>query len=149
MRPTLRFVAFLVPALLLFPAGAKALAADPAIKPNIVLILADDLGYSDLGCYGSEIKTPNLDRLAAGGVRFTQFYNCARCCPTRAALLTGLYPHQAGVGHMLGDWHAPGYTSGLNEKCATIAELVRDTGYRTYHVGKWHVGGVGMAQDAR
>ncbi len=109
-------------------------------RPNIVLILADDLGFSDLGCYGSEIATPNLDRLAAGGLRFTQFYNAARCCPTRAALLTGLYPHQAGVGHMLGDWAAPGYTAGLNERCATIADLLRDAGYRTYQVGKWHVG---------
>jgi arylsulfatase len=111
-----------------------------AARPNILLILADDLGFSDLGCYGSEIATPNLDRLAAGGLRFTQFYNAARCCPTRAALLTGLYPHQAGVGHMLGDWSAPGYTSGLNDRCVTIADLLRDAGYRTYQVGKWHVG---------
>ena len=84
----------------------------PGSRPNIVLILADDLGFSDLGCYGSEIATPNLDRMAAQGVRFTQFYNCARCCPTRSALLTGLHPHQAGVGHMLENWKPPGYTSG-------------------------------------
>ncbi|MEI6235902.1 MAG: sulfatase-like hydrolase/transferase, partial [Planctomycetota bacterium] len=71
-----------------------------AAQPNIVIILADDLGYSDLGCYGGEIKTPNIDALAANGLRFTQFYNCARCCPSRASLLTGLYPHQAGVGLM-------------------------------------------------
>ncbi|MFM8468891.1 MAG: arylsulfatase [Limisphaerales bacterium] len=121
--------------------GTTALAAAP--RPNIVLILADDLGYSDLGCYGSRIATPNLDRLAAGGLRFTQFYNAARCCPTRAALLTGLYPHQAGVGHMLQAWRPPSYTSGLGENTATIAELLREAGYRTYHVGKWHVGGVG------
>src|SRR5512139_2940767 len=80
-------------------------------RPNILLILADDLGWSDLGCYGGEIRTPNLDALARGGLRFTQFYNTARCCPTRASLLTGLYPHQAGVGHMTNDrgpqW--PGY----------------------------------------
>ena len=77
-------------------------AATPEAKrPNIVVILVDDMGFSDIGCYGSEIPTPNLDKLAAGGLRFTQFYNTARCCPTRASLLTGLYPHQAGVGHMI------------------------------------------------
>src|SRR4051794_20336607 len=78
-------------------------------RPNVVLILADDLSYSDIGCYGSEIRTPNLDRLAAGGLRFTQFYNGARCCPTRASLLTGLYAHQAGVGAMNDDTGRPGY----------------------------------------
>jgi arylsulfatase A-like enzyme len=113
-------------------------------QPNIVMIVADDLGFSDLGCYGSEVNTPELDRLAANGLRFRQFYNCARCCPSRASILTGLYPHEAGVGHMLEDWHPPGYTHGLNEECATIGELLRAGGYRTYHVGKWHVGGVGQ-----
>src|SRR5580693_2594936 len=106
-------------------------------KPNIVLILADDLGFSDIGCYGSEIATPNLDRLAKNGLRFRQFYNAARCCPTRAAVLTGLYPHQAGVGHMLERWREPGYSTGLNEHCVTIAELLRQAGYHTYHIGKW------------
>src|SRR4051794_852459 len=79
-----------------------ATAAEPALpgRPNILLILADDLGYSDLSCYGGEIRTPHLDALAKNGLRFTQFYNCARCCPSRASLLTGLYPHQAGVGAM-------------------------------------------------
>src|SRR3954452_22077536 len=91
--------------ILAVPCAAHAAAP----KPNIVLILADDLGYSDLGCYGSEIRTPNIDRLAANGVRFTQFYNCTRCCPTRASLMTGLYPHQAGVGSMNADQRLPGY----------------------------------------
>src|SRR5437764_2531075 len=108
---------FLVPLVLLLFAGA-VVSATAAARPNIVLILADDLGFSDLGCYGSEIATPNLDRLATGGVRFTQFYNAARCCPTRAALLTGLYPHRAGVGHMLENWteFGPAYSSGLNHR---------------------------------
>lgn len=117
--------------------------AENRCRPNVVLILTDDLGFADLGCYGSEIATPNLDRLAAEGLRFTQFYNAARCCPTRAALLTGLYPHQAGIGHMLQAWHPPAYTAGLNEHCATFAQLLGAAGYRNYHVGKWHVGGVG------
>src|SRR3954469_21556280 len=81
----------------------------PTERPNIVLILADDMGYSDIGCFGSEIATPNIDGLAAQGIRMTQFYNCARCCPTRAALMTGLYPHQAGVGHMMEDRGLPAY----------------------------------------
>jgi len=120
-----------------------ASSATAAQRPNIVLILADDMGFSDLGCYGSEIATPNLDKLAARGLRFTQFYNAARCCPTRAALLTGQYPHAAGVGHMLQAWRPPSYTGGIGPHTATIAELLSAGGYRTYHVGKWHVGGVG------
>lgn len=110
-----------------------------ASKPNIILILSDDMGFSDLGCYGSEIDTPNLDRLAARGLRFTQFYNTARCCPTRASLLTGLYPHQAGVGHMTQQRRLPGYSGELNRNCVTIAEVLKPAGYRTYAVGKWHV----------
>ncbi len=115
-------------------------AVEPS-KPNIVVILSDDMGFSDLGCYGGEIATPNLDSLAAGGVRFTQFYNTARCCPTRASLLTGLYPHQAGVGHMMEDHGAafPGYRGNLNNSCRTIAELLKTAGYRSYATGKWHV----------
>jgi arylsulfatase A-like enzyme len=112
-----------------------------ARRPNIVLILADDMGYSDLGCYGSEIRTPHLDSLAAGGLRLTQMYNEARCCPTRASLLTGLYPHQTGVGHMVDDLGTPGYRGFLNDRCVTIAEALRLGGYRTYMSGKWHVGG--------
>jgi len=114
--------------------------AATAKRPNIVLIMADDMGYSDLGCYGSEIATPNLDRLAAGGVRFTQFYNTARCCPTRSSLLTGLYPHQAGVGHMVNGRGYPAYQGYLNNRCATIAEALAPAGYRTLMSGKWHVG---------
>ena len=108
-------------------------------RPNILLIMSDDMGYSDIGCYGSEIRTPNLDRMAANGLRFTQFYNGARCCPTRASLLTGLYAHQAGVGHMLGDQGLPGYQSGLNKESVTIAEALIRSGYRAYMSGKWHV----------
>ena len=109
-------------------------------QPNIVVILVDDMGFSDLGCYGSEIPTPNLDALAANGVRFTQFYNTARCCPTRAALLTGLYSHQAGVGHMTNDGGQPGYIGHLNDSCVTIAEALKPAGYFTAMTGKWHVG---------
>ena len=119
-------------------AGLAAVAA-PAPKPNIVVMLSDDMGFSDLGCYGSEIHTPNLDHLAAEGLRFTQFYNTARCCPTRASLLTGLYPHQAGVGHMIEDRGLEGYQGELNTNCVTIAEVLKPAGYRTYAVGKWHV----------
>lgn len=108
-------------------------------RPNILLIMADDLGFSDIGCYGSEIATPNLDRLAAGGVRFTHFSNTARCCPTRSSLMTGLYPHQTGVGHMMGDYGRPGYRGDLNRNCVTIAEALRTAGYRAYMSGKWHV----------
>src|SRR5882757_9648830 len=94
-------------------------------KPNIIVILADDVGFSDIGCFGSEIHTPNLDKLAANGLRFTQFYNTARCCPTRASLLTGLYPHQAGVGHMVQDLGSPAYRGDLNRNCVTIAEALK------------------------
>jgi arylsulfatase len=97
------------------------------------------MGFSDIGCYGSEIPTPNLDKLAARGLRFTQFYNTGRCCPIRASLLTGLYPDQAGVGHMVTDRGQPGYQGNLNDRCVTIAEVMRGAGYRTAMAGKWHV----------
>src|SRR5271154_1715506 len=98
-------------------AGSVPPAGDKPPRPNILIILADDLGFSDLGCYGGEIQTPNLDALAADGLRFTQFYNCARCCPSRAALLTGLYPQQAGIGLMTGEGTHPGYEGHLTDRC--------------------------------
>lgn len=112
-----------------------------ANRPNIILILADDMGYSDIGCYGSEIATPAIDQLSAGGVSFTQAYNCARCCPSRASLLTGLYPHQTGVGHMVADLGHPSYQGYLNDRCVTIAEVLKSGGYHALMCGKWHVGG--------
>ena len=122
-------------------AGPSAEAPDAsAAKPNVLLIMADDMGFSDIGCYGGEIQTPNLDALAAGGLRFRQFYNAARCCPTRASLMTGLYQHQAGVGHMVDDLGRPGYQGYLNDECVTIAEALKPAGYVTMICGKWHVG---------
>ena len=125
-----------------FLAAAANLHAEDTVpaRPNVVVIMADDLGFSDIGCYGSEIATPHLDRLAADGLRFTQFYNAGRCCPTRAALLTGLYSHQAGVGHMVQDRGLPGYQGYLNDRCVTVAEALRPAGYATFLAGKWHVG---------
>ena len=109
-------------------------------RPNIIIILADDLGYSDLGCTGSEISTPNLDKMAENGILFTNFYNSSRCCPSRASLLTGLYQHRAGVGHMVGDLGYPEYQGFLRKDCLTIAEALQHTGYNTIMTGKWHVG---------
>lgn len=114
---------------------------NPAIKPNVIIILADDMGYSDIGCFGSEIKTLNLDRLAQQGLRMTQFYNASRSCPTRASMLTGLYQHQAGMGDMVSDLGYPSYQGFLNDKCVTLAEVLKMSGYRTFMSGKWHVGG--------
>lgn len=108
-------------------------------RPNIVLIMADDMGYTDIGCYGSEIQTTVLDGLAKNGIRFTQFYNTSRCCPTRASLLSGLYSHQAGIGLMTGDRGYDAYRGDLNRTCVTIAEALRPAGYRNYMSGKWHV----------
>ncbi|MCG8526110.1 MAG: arylsulfatase, partial [Opitutales bacterium] len=114
-------------------------------RPNIILILVDDMGFADLGCYGNTIiETPNLDKLAANGLRFSQFYNTARCSPTRASLLTGLYAHQAGMGYLesmnKGEGH-PGYRGQLNKSCVTVAEVLRESGYLTAISGKWHIGG--------
>ena len=108
-------------------------------RPNIVLILADDLGFSDIGSYGGEIHTPNLDYLASNGIRFSQFYNTSRCCPSRASLLTGLYNHDAGIGQMTDDTHQPGYRGYLTENTVTIAEVLKEAGYHTAMSGKWHV----------
>jgi arylsulfatase len=119
--------------------SASITAAD---RPNIVIVLVDDVGFSDLGCYGSEIPTPHLDALAAGGLRFTQFYNCARCSPTRASLITGLYPHQAGMGFLDGkvEPNSKGFHGKLLPRCVTIAEVLKDSGYFTAVTGKWHMG---------
>ena len=113
---------------------------EEAKKPNIIIILADDMGISDLGCYGGEINTPNLDKLADSGLRYRQFYNTSRCCPTRASLLTGLYAHQTGLGWMTRvDMQEPGYRGQINHECVTLAEALKPAGYSTYMSGKWHV----------
>jgi arylsulfatase len=130
--------------------GFPGLEKSKADRPNIVLIMADDMGFSDIGPYGGEIATPNLDRLAGGGLRFSQFYNYARCCPTRASMMTGLHPHQAGVGHMTSEneWTLrrneqignPAYQGYLNRNCVTMAEALGGAGYQTFMSGKWHIG---------
>ena len=114
-------------------------------RPNIIIILVDDMGFSDIGCYGGEIETPNLDKLASNGVRFTQFYNSGRCCPTRASLMTGLHPHQVGIGHMTEPPNQPlgirgPYQGFLNNDCRTLAQVLGSTGYHTIMTGKWHLG---------
>jgi len=110
------------------------------VPPNILLILVDDMGYSDIGCFGSEITTPHIDKLAKGGLRMTQFYNAARCCPSRASLLTGLYPHEAGMGHQNQDRGHPAYQGKIKDEVQTLADVLGNAGYSTYQVGKWHVG---------
>ncbi|GHU93197.1 hypothetical protein FACS1894155_12980 [Bacteroidia bacterium] len=118
-------------------------------RPNIIVILADDLGYSDMGCYGGEIQTPNLDKLAKNGLRFNRFYNTSRSCPTRASLLTGLYQHQAGIGRMTFDNNLPGYRGELSKNAVTIAEVLKNAGYQTGMVGKWHVSETQLRPDQR
>lgn len=122
----------------------SAFSASPERKPNIVVIMTDDAGYSDLGCYGGEFPTPNIDALASDGVRFRTFYNFARCSPTRACLLTGHHPQVVGVGDLCGDAYAteyPGYIGHLNEQFPTVADLLKTAGYHTMISGKWHQGG--------
>lgn len=121
-------------------AGSVVGTAGETKRPNIVVMFADDMGFSDLGCYGSEIETPNIDRLAGSGVRFSHFRNTARCCPSRASLLTGLYAHQAGVGHMVNPRPSlPAYQGDLNRNCVTVAQVLKESGYQTMMAGKWHV----------
>mgnify|MGYP002629983742 CR=1 FL=1 len=134
-----------------FTATAKAIARSALVflfvlqvsaanQPNILLIVADDLGFSDLGCYGGEIRTPNLDQLAGNGVRLTQFYTTSRCCPSRASILSGQYPHRVGLGHMTKDINRPGYRGRISENAVTIAQVLQGAGYRSFISGKWHLG---------
>ncbi len=133
----------LAAATLLGLVGSASAASAPVPgppRPNVVLIMADDMGYSDLGSYGGEIDTPHIDALAAKGLRFTQFYNTGRCCPTRASLMTGLYPHQAGMGWMTRvDMGRPAYAGELSRNTVTLAEVLGAAGYATHMAGKWHL----------
>ncbi|HEV2275320.1 MAG TPA: arylsulfatase [Acidobacteriaceae bacterium] len=131
-----------MPQLASLGAAAAEEGKGSARRPNIIMILADDMGFSDIGCYGSEVATPNLDRLAESGLRFTQFYNNPRCCPSRASLLTGLYPHQVGFGLMADDYGKypyPAYRGDLSDRCVTLAEALHSGGYQTGMCGKWHM----------
>ena len=142
MRELIRSVIYGVSIVTIVGCQASGHAAGQNVndKPNILLIMVDDMGFSDLGCYGGEIDTPHIDRLASNGLRYTQFYNTARCCPTRASLLTGLYAHKTGMGWMTAsNLGHPGYTGDINEHCITIAQALKPAGYRNYITGKWHV----------
>lgn len=125
--------------LVLAPSLASAEQPKSPPRPNVLIILADDLGWSDTSAFGSEIQTPNIDALAHDGIKFTQFYNTARCCPSRACLLTGVYPHEAGVGHMLWPTGYPGYSTRMSRDAVTMAEVLKTAGYHTYMTGKWHL----------
>src|SRR5688572_2759426 len=108
-------------------------------RPSVLVVLVDDMGYSDIGCYGGEIRTPAIDRLAREGARFSQFYNTARCSPSRASLITGLHPHQTGIGVLTNDDRPRGYPGTINKRCVTIAEVLKAAGYATCLAGKWHL----------
>jgi len=135
----LRILSYILIFLVSLSCAEKSANGTKDQRPNIILIMGDDMGYSDLGCYGGEINTPHLDALAKNGLRYTQFYNGARCCPTRASLLTGLYPQQAGVGHMVSDRGTPAFRGDLSANAVTIGEVLKGAGYSTYLSGKWHV----------
>lgn len=142
MQKSIRLTALLFTSVYLLNTAVRTTACGMD-QPNILVILADDLGYSDLGCYGGEIRTPNIDALAQRGARFTQCYNSARCCPSRAALMTGLYPSQAGIGDFTtrnpSPNRGPGYLGRLNDRCVTLAQVLKPAGYACYYVGKWHM----------
>lgn len=135
-----RLIVVLATVMLWSCSGEETVDESVVDSPNILIIMVDDMGYSDIGCYGGEIPTPALDRLGNEGMRFTNFYNAGRCCPSRASLLTGLYPHSTGIGLMTRDHGVPAYRGFLNDECVTLAEVLGPAGYETYMSGKWHVG---------
>lgn len=141
-----RLVCCLIASMVVVWGGLCPAQSPPEVeRPNIIIVLVDDMGFSDIGCYGSEIETPHIDRLAAGGLRFTQFYNSGRCCPTRASLMTGLHPHQVGIGHMTEPPEQPlgfegPYQGFINDNCVTLAQVLKSAGYHTLMTGKWHLG---------
>jgi arylsulfatase A-like enzyme len=144
------FFSIILTGTLSWKSRTQASATKPGAKrPNIIVIMADDMGFSDAGCYGGEINTPNIDFLAQHGIRYRQFYNTSRCCPTRASLLTGLYNHQAGIGKMTGPENQPGYQGHLTDNAVTIAEVLQSAGYHTAITGKWHVSNTLARKDPR